>query len=344
MTTIPPGPQGPPTAGRSRHLVDPELLPVLDLLIETSPPGGVSADNLAATREQREAMVAATPVPEGSTTRVERVSAPAYVEGDPEVSALVYHPAEPSGAALLHVHGGGYVMGSAQMADLTNRAIAEQVGMLVVSVDYRLAPEHPHPAPVEDCYAGLVWLAENAEELGVDPARIGVKGESAGGGLAAALALLARDRGGPGLAFQHLVYPMLDDRTPGGDDAQPYAGEYVWTTVNNRFGWESLLGGQVGAPDTSPYAVPARAADLAGLPPTYLATGSIDLFVEEDLDYARRLLRAGVPTEVHVYPGAFHAFQAAEHAEVTARFHRDSMDALRRAGLDDSSERRPVAG
>lgn len=325
-------PTGSPTHDRSRHLVDPELLPLLDLMAQMTQPGGITAETLTASREQRDALVAATPVPEGSTATVERIAVPAssYDAGAPDVSVLVYRPAEPTGSALLHVHGGGYVIGSAAMSDVANRAVADQLGAVVVSVDYRLAPETQHPGPVEDCYAALVWLHDHAEELDVDPARIGVKGESAGGGLAAALSLLARDRGGPGLAFSHLIYPMLDDRTVTSDDPAPYAGEFVWAPANNRFGWESLLGGPAGAAEASPYAVPARAADLVGLPPTYIATGSLDLFLEEDLDYARRLLRAGVPTEVHVYAGAFHAFQAAEHAEVVQQATLDSMRALRR--------------
>ena len=326
-------PTGHPTEGRSRHLVDPDLLPLLDMMDELIQPGGITAQTLAAAREQREALVAATPTPEASTARLEQRTVPgsSYDELSPDVPVLVYHPREPSGAALLHVHGGGYVIGSAAMGDVANRAIADELGAVVVSVDYRLAPETPHPGPVEDCYAALVWLHDNAEDLGVDPARIGVKGESAGGGLAAALCLLARDRGGPGLAFAHLIYPMLDDRTVTTDDPHPYTGEFVWTPTSNRFGWESLIGGPAGAPEVSAYAAPARADDLAGLPPTYLMTGSLDLFLDEDLEWVRRLARAGVPTELHVLPGAFHGFQGAVHAEVVQQANRDSTAALEHA-------------
>ncbi len=248
---------------------------------------------------------------------------------------LVYIPPTRSdgslNGALLHIHGGGYVLGLAESNDPDNRLLARELGCVVVSVNYRLAPETAHPGPVEDCYAALVWLATHADELGVDPARIGVKGESAGGGLAAGLALLARDRGGPALAFQHLVYPMIDDRTAVTDDPHPYAGEYVWTPASNRFGWASLLGVEPGGPDVSPYAAAARATDLTGLPPAFLAMGALDLFLDEDLDYARRLTRAGVPVELHVYAGAFHGFYSAPQASVTQQANRDGLEALRRA-------------
>ncbi len=155
--------------------------------------------------------------------------------------------------------------------------------------------------------------------------------ESAGGGLAAALALLVRDRGEFTLAFQHLIYPMLDDRTCTTKDPHPYTGEFVWTAHNNHFGWSSLLGHEPGLEGVSPYVAPARATDLAGLPPTFISTGSLDLFLEEDMDYAQRLLRAGVPVEFHIYPGGFHAFNVAPGAAIAQQAGRDSADALRRA-------------
>jgi acetyl esterase/lipase len=232
---------------------------------------------------------------------------------------------------VLHVHGGGYVMGSPDMGAPTNAAYAAQIGAVVVSVDYRLAPETPHPGPVEDCYAALAWLHANADELGVDRARIAISGESAGGGLAAALTLLARDRGKIPVCFQHLIFPMLDDRTTTKADPSPYLGQYVWTPQANVFGWTSLLGHAPGGPGVSPYAAPARAEDLAGLPPTYIICGALDLFLEEDMDYAKRLIRAGVPTELHIYPGAPHGFMFVADAEVTRTFARDSMAAMKRA-------------
>src|SRR5262249_39769655 len=158
----------------------------------------------------------------------------------------------------------------------------------------------PFPGNVEDCYAALAWMAGEAAALGVDAARIGVMGESAGGGLAAALALLARDRGEHRLAFQHLIYPMIDDCTCTAAEPHPSTAEFIGTPASNRFGWTSLLGTEPGGADVSPYAAAARATDLAGLPPAYIATGALDLFLEENLEYARRLIRAGVPVELHV--------------------------------------------
>ena len=227
--------------------------------------------------------------------------------GDPHVMVRVYTPSGLDGAApgLFWIHGGGMVLGNVAMDDLNCKAWAVEFGCVVASVEYRLAPEHPHPAPVEDCYAGLKWFAEEAESLGVDRARIAIGGASAGGGLAAALALLARDRGEVDIIFQQLIYPMLDDRNI------THASHYVqhpkvWNRAANIAGWSALLGEPAGSDDVSPYASPARAEDLSGLPPAFIIVGELDLFVDEDIDYARRLIQAGVPTELHVFPGAFH--------------------------------------
>ena len=221
-------------------------------------------------------------------------------------------------------------MGSVDQNDLPCRSTAADQGCVVVSVGYRVAPETVFPGNVEDCYAGLKWVFENAAEQGFDTSRIGVKGESAGGGLAAALALLARDRGEYKLAFQHLIYPMLDDRTGTSSEPHDYAGHFIWQVEGNRFGWKLLLGREPGGDDVSPYAAPSRATDLTGLPPTFIYTGALDLFVEEDLEYARRLIRAGVPTELHVYPGAFHGFEVAAESQVAQQAIRDTTAALRR--------------
>ena len=191
------------------------------------------------------------------------------------------------------------------MADLLDWA--QELQLVVVSVEYRLAPEDPHPAPVEDCYAGLVWTAEHADELGIDPDRIIIAGASAGGGLAAGVALLARDRGGPALAAQALLCPMLDDRnnTP---SSRQMAGLGVWDQTSNNTGWSALLGADCGGPDVSKYAAPARETDLSGLPPAFIDVGSAETFRDEDVAYASGIWQAGGVAELHVWPGGFHGF------------------------------------
>ncbi|HEY1927838.1 MAG TPA: alpha/beta hydrolase [Caulobacteraceae bacterium] len=303
------------------RLVDPELRP----LLEAFPALNLSMESLQETRER----VFPMPEPDVSKTTQERTTVPGPA-GAPDVDVLVYRPKAFSGPlpCIYHIHGGGYVLGKAQNQEPVHRQVAGGLGCAIVSVEYRLAPETPFPGPIEDCYAGLAWTFAQAAELGLDASRIGVMGESAGGGLAAALALLARDRGEYALAFQHLIYPMLDDRTCEHADPHPHAGEFIWHALNNRFGWSSLLGHEPGRDGVSPYAAPARAEDLSRLPPTFISTGALDLFLEEDLEYARRLLRAGVPTELHVYPGAFHAFDMAPDAGVAQQARRDSREAL----------------
>jgi triacylglycerol lipase len=232
---------------------------------------------------------------------------------------------------IFHIHGGGFVSGGAAQMAAIHRPLCARLNCTIVSVDYRLAPETPFPGAIEDCYSALAWVVAEASRLGVDPARIGVMGESAGGGLAAALALMARDRAEFGLAFQHLLSPALDDRTAVAANANPFAGEFVWTRASNHFAWSAWLGHEPGIADVSPYAAPARATNLADLPPTFIGVGAIDLLVDEGVDYARRLIRSGVPTELHVYPGAFHGFPRARMTQVAQRADRDSFDALRRA-------------
>ena len=250
----------------------------------------------------------------------------------PDLALLSYRPKDADGAlpCIFHIHGGGYVGGSAASLAPIHRAMVLDLRCMLVSIDYRLAPETPFPGAIEDCYAGLRWLFDQADALGVDLRRIGVMGESAGGGLAAALALLVRDRGDLSLAFQQLIYPMLDDRTCVARDPHPFAGEFIWTQQSNAFGWAALLGHAPGSDDVSPYAAAARATDLSGLPSTFVSCGALDLFLEEDIDYARRLTRAGVPTELHVYPGAYHGFTIAPAAAVAQQARRDNLEALRR--------------
>jgi len=308
----------------SSHLVDPELKPLLALF----PTMTLTAENLEPMRARRLPMPAGDPVP----VELTRLSVPGPA-GAPEVPLHIYRPsgAEKPLPTILHLHGGGYVAGSADTLEPVHRGLTHALQCMIVSADYRLAPETAFPGNVEDAYAALAWTATKGAEHGIDIGRIGVMGESAGGGLAAALALLARDRGEYPLAFQHLIYPMLDDRTCVLADPHPYAGEFVWNADSNRFGWASLLGQAPGSADVSPYAAAARAEDLGGLPPTFIATGALDLFLEEDLEYARRLMRAGVAVELHVYPGAFHAFNVVPGAAVASNARRDSLEALRRA-------------
>ena len=309
-------------------MIDPELLPGLDMF----PPLELSAETLPQVRQLMAETVAALP------------------GHDPALATLVVHQVETAGTtvpvrvftplgdaegalhpALLHLHGGGYIMGAARNNDVTNAALAAELGCVIASVEYRLAPETPHPGPVEDAYAALKWLHDEASRLSVDPARIAVGGESAGGGLAACVALLARDRGEVKLVFQHLIYPMLDDRTAAAAEPHPFAGEFLWTADKNRFGWAALLGHEPGLPATSPYAAAARAEDLSGLPPAFISVGTLDLFIDEDLEYARRLIRAGVPTELHVFPGAFHGFDMVPAARNAMVARNRSRAALRRA-------------
>jgi acetyl esterase/lipase len=244
-----------------------------------------------------------------------------------------YHrpAADQPGSAVLYVHGGGMIFGLEHIGGMYDLAVRDYVaasGVPMLIVDYRVAPEHPHPTPVEDCYTALQWLAEKAPALGVDPARIAVMGDSAGGGLAAGVCLLARDRGGPAVAQQLLIYPMLDDR-PASPDSQllPFL---TWTYDDNITGWGALLGDAAGTDGVSPYAAPARADDLSGLPDTYIDVGDLDIFRDEDITYARRLSDAGVPTELHLYPGCPHAFEAlAGGADVSRRATGDRVRRLR---------------
>lgn len=270
------------------------------------------------------------PLPEGVTTEDRTVPGPA---GAPEIMVRLYRPASlpDSAPALYWIHGGGMVLGSVAMNDPYCAEIAAELNVLVASVEYRLAPEHPFPAPIEDCYAGLRWFASAADELGVDRSRIAIGGGSAGGGLAAALALVARDRAEVEVCFQMLVYPMLDDRNTT-RSSHAILDPRVWNRAANLAGWNAYLSGNAGGEDVSPYAAPARATDLAGLPPAYINVGTLDLFVDESVAYTAALLEADVPVELHIYPGAFHGSNAlVPDSEISRRWQRDELSALDRA-------------
>ncbi|MER7864003.1 alpha/beta hydrolase [Amycolatopsis japonica] len=285
---------------------DPELAGALEGL-PTGPP--LSADSLAGIRQA---------MAEGNLTCAEAIGdrdlvwEDHQVPGTDVVVTVVKPPDARDAPGFYNIHGGGMVLDD-RFADLPRMvALVEEFGFVAVTVDYRLAPEHPHPAPIEDCYAGLTWMVEHAAELGFDPGRLIVGGGSAGGGLSAGIALLARDRGGPALAGQLLLCPMIDSRNDSASTVE-FAERGVWGREANGFGWRSLLKGQ-----TSPYAVPATAEDLTGLPPAFIEVGAAEIFRDEDVDYARRLWRAGVPTELHVWAGAYHGFdRIAPDSEVT---------------------------
>lgn len=248
------------------------------------------------------------------------------------VEAYLYRPIAScvGRPAILHMHGGGYTAGHPFMSDSSNRQLAHDHDCLVLSVNYRKAPDVPHPGPVEDCYSALAWLRTNADMLGVDPAKLAVKGGSSGGGLAASLTLMNRDRGEISLIFQMLTYPMLDDRTGAVGGHNPITGEFIWTPESNRFGWASLLGRAPGGADVPYTASPARAPDLSGLPPAFIVVGQLDLFVDEDIAYAQRLIRDGVPVELYVYPGAYHGFDNVPGSEVATACIDAGQAALRR--------------
>lgn len=235
----------------------------------------------------------------------------------------------PSMPVVLWIHGGGFVVGSPGQDDALATSLARELGVVVVAPTYRLAPEHPFPAALDDVYAALSWIHGSAETLGVRRDRIVIAGASAGGGLAAGLALLARDRGEIDVAFQLLQYPMLDDRTVNRNiDGRNHR---IWSADNNRFGWRSYLGREPGGDDVPVYAAPARAGTLVGLPPTWIGVGTLDLFHDEDITFARRLREAGVAVELEVVPGAFHGFDVFPGPEVSKAFRANRLAALRRA-------------
>ncbi|HWI86353.1 MAG TPA: alpha/beta hydrolase [Sphingomonas sp.] len=254
-------------------------------------------------------------------------------KGVPDVAVYIVNAkAGEKRPGILHTHGGGYILGSAKQERRRLQEVARDLDCVILSVEYRLAPETRFTGSIEDNYAGLRWMYTQAAELGIDRARIAVMGESAGGGHAALLALAARDRGEIPLVLQVLVYPMLDDRTGSSRPVPPFIGTILWTAESNRFGWQSFLGQAPGGPHVPAAGVPARVANLEGLAPAFIGVGGVDLFVSEDIDYARRLTEAGVPTELVVIPGAFHGFDGvASETAIAKRFTLAKMNALRRA-------------
>ena len=314
------------------ELLDDEIRGPIKAMLEQMPP--TNFDDLpaarAASRRMMEEMSALMPEIPGVVTEDRLVPGP---EDSPDVPVRIYRPENQTGnlPTLLWIHGGGYMMGNIDADDVIAKQYALNGRCSVVSVEYRLAPEYPYPAPLEDCYATLTWLAGNTGELRIDPARIAIGGASAGGGLAAGLALLARDRAEVPVMFQLLIYPMINDcniEPPG----NMLPDSLFWTRESNLTGWRSYLGCEPGGEDISCYAAAYRAENLEGLPPAYIAVGDLDLFACEDTEYARRLIAAGVPTELHVYPGGCHAFDGlVPDADISKRFTADIHRALYRA-------------
>lgn len=312
------------------RFVDPELRPIAAALLQQARPP-VSSITLATEREaaRQRSRPPRTDVP------VTRKMIPGH-SGQPDVAIYTIN-AMPgaSRACILHTHGGGFVTGTALESVPVLQDLCQELGVTAVTVDYRLAPETSFRGSMEDNYAGLKWVHDHAEELGIDPARMAVMGESAGGGHAALLAISARDRGEVPLAFQCLVYPMLDDRTGTTRKAPGHTGRLIWDAPSNHYGWRSFLGREPGLRNVPHEAVPARLRDMAGLPPAFIGVGGLDLFLDEDVDYARRLSDAGVATQLLVVPGAFHAFDglglAVPNPRLAPWFNAAKKDALRRA-------------
>ncbi|NEU26712.1 alpha/beta hydrolase [Paenibacillus polymyxa] len=252
-----------------------------------------------------------------------------------EILVKIYEPAQRTDVklpAMLWIHGGGYVMGHPDMDDALCERFVQAANCVVVSVDYRLAPEHPYPAAIDDCYAALTWMTDEAELLGIDLDRVAIAGASGGGGLTAALALMARDKGGPALIFQMPLYPMIDDRNVTASSHEITADNAPWSRKNNLTAWNMYLGNRIEDSEVSPYAVPSRAESLAGLPPTYTCVGQLDLFRDETIEYVARLAQAGVDVEFHLYPGTFHNFEGmVPQAEVSQRASQSYVDAIARA-------------
>jgi len=310
-----------------RDRIDPEVRAALDAYLEIVGPRGLSGiADLHLRRKTYDEMAVAAQGPD-TFTGIELEDAVVAAGG---VRVRIYRPVGLTRPlpGILYIRGGGLLIGSFDSDDAPAAAMARVQRAVVVAVDYRLAPEHQYPAAVDDCYAALTWLFEHSTELRVDPSMIAVYGTSAGGGLAAATTLMARDRGGPRVRWQMLVYPMLDDRsvTP---SSHVNTGFGAWSREANLFAWRSYLGDAYGTDDVEPYAAVARAKDLAGLPPTYVDVGELDLFRDEDVDFAWRLMKADVDVELHVHPGGIHNGEGwaptSEYGTRVLGYRRDAM-------------------
>lgn len=295
------------------YAIDPELvamLPTLPLF---------DLGNIAKVRAELTELAAALAQPDTTGVQIFAELIPG-ASGDPDVPIRIYRPDQVAATAAVYlVHGGGFVVGDLESSHARSVELCRELGVVVVSVDYRLAPETPFPGPLEDVYAGLVWLAGHAGELGVDPQRIAIHGTSAGGGLCAGLALLARDRGGPHIAFQYLAIPEVDDRLMT-QSMTDFTDTPLWNRPNAVISWDAYLGvGVRGTGDVSSYAAPARESDLSGLPPAYVSVMHFDPLRDEGIAYALALLAAGVTVELHLFPGTFHGSALLPEAGISQR-------------------------
>ncbi len=316
-----------------RDRLDPQSRVPLEALLAIMPGGFNAIADITARREAASGLMsaAAAEIPVNPNVTHKDHVAPG-VNGAPDVRVRVYTPVAASDSAtglrpgLIYIHGGGMILGSIEGEEQNCIMFAERLGIVVASVDYRKAPENPYPAGPNDCYAGTEWVFENATSLGIDASNIGIYGGSAGGGLALAVALMARDRGGPSMKYMMPIYPMIDDRNVTLSSLN-VTEVGIWDRAGNLEAWTCYLGGEA----ADHYAAPTRATDLAGLPPAFIDVGEMDMFRDEDFDFAMRLNQAGVPTEFHVHPGAFHASEIfAPEAALSQRIWAGRLAALTR--------------
>lgn len=311
----------------SEHLIDPEVRGILDVMGSMS----MSQESYMMIREQM-ATTSNSDITEKYDVELEEI----YVDNlfdESKVRLIVIKPKNTTAEKhplLYSIHGGGMVIGNAEMDNEFHAFLAHNYNFIGVSVDYRLAPEHTQPAQLHDCYSGIKWCIDNAVDLNIDTDKIALSGVSAGAGLAGGLALYIRDLKEFDIHHLRLLIPMLDDRTAS-EEPTPYNGEFAWTNESNYFGWKSVLNQEPGSEGISPYYSPARADLLAGLPSTYLCVGAIELFTEETLDFSKRLIREGVPTELHVYPGYHHLAVGVPDAYHSKRESENNLNALLRA-------------
>lgn len=315
--------------------LEPELAAVLEEVPDEYLPANIlDFDDLPASRDRADQLMEMmlAEAPEFPDVGSEDITVPGPT-ADQELPLRIYRPvdAEPLLPCIYWIHGGGMVMGGLEQEDPNCERLVDELNCAVVSVDYRLAPEHPYPAPVDDCYAGLEWVAANAADLGIDSSRLAIAGPSAGGGLSAGVALRARDEGGPGLCYQMLIYPMLDDRNIT-ESSKQITDIGIWDRDTNQQAWDAYLGDHSESDEVPPYAAPGRVADLSGLPPTFVDVGTHDVFRDESTSYVERLTNGGVPTEFHLWPGAYHGYdRLAPDSQLAQETWATRLDALRRA-------------